>query len=219
MEAISHSSKVILVLSPAFIDSSWYLYDFRPSLEDLNTLRQDDVIPIMYEDMTLARNMDPALYRLLRNVSYIQWPAHDPEGCGSRELFWKLLRNSLPRVPIGEKGSGIAASDVSLPDMVGTESMRYNAEEESLWPLPPRRERLFQSRRQSNNTQRTPRTRQMVPPNTRRHRALARQEGWRTRDPPTGPPEGRRNHGIVDLNRARDEEVNIEYDPNRVLII
>ncbi len=220
LEAINHSSKVILVLSPAFINSQWYHYDFRPSLEQLNTLRQNDVIPIMYEDMTLERNIDPHLYRLLRNVSYIQWPAQDPEGCGSQELFWKLLRESLPRVPIGEKGNGLASSEVSLPDMVGEEALRYNAEEESLWPLPPRKERLFQSR--LNNSPRSARAREMIPPNSRRHRVLERQEGWRNhRELPTVMHDPRRNYRLHDPRQEDDDqEFDLDmYDPNRVLII
>lgn len=165
----------------------------------------------MYEDMTLSRNIDPGLYRLLRIASYINWPAHDPEGSESRELFWRLLRESLPRVPL-TTGGGMASSNVSLPEL-DTAGMMYNADEEELWPLPPKRERLFQSRRQSNTTRRD-----MITPAARRQRDFDRQEQRRQREEAEMERERaiqeRRHGGRHHQNRPYDP-----YDPNRVLII
>ncbi len=103
--AVRLSRKTLLLLTPGFVESEWCRYEFEAALLQM-LRRQMDIIPVIFENLGNLENLSEDLQTLLRTLSYITWPGAVLDGRGAQweadeEQFWKLLRESLPRLPLG----------------------------------------------------------------------------------------------------------------------
>ncbi|XP_071948857.1 uncharacterized protein, partial [Antedon mediterranea] len=96
LDAIAKSRKTIIVLSPAFVESQWCRYEFiTASAEILKS--ENNVIPLMYEDITKMPKLDVILKELLDRINYITWPRDCNDDDPDVLRFWELMKHSLTR--------------------------------------------------------------------------------------------------------------------------
>ncbi len=92
VEAINSSSKILLVLSPTFLNSCWCEFEVRMANEKVVKERRDAVILVVYSKLDQAGVRLPRnLARLLEKRIYIEW-TDDPDG---QKLFWSRLLQAM----------------------------------------------------------------------------------------------------------------------------
>ena len=92
VEGINSSSKILLILSPTFLNSCWCEFEVRMANEKIVRERRDAVILVLYSRLDQAGVRLPRkLARLLEKRIYIEW-TEDPDG---QKLFWDRLLQAM----------------------------------------------------------------------------------------------------------------------------
>ncbi len=92
VEGINSSSKILLILSPTFLNSCWCEFEVRMANEKVVKERRDAVILVVYSRLDQAGVRLPRkLARLLEKRIYIEW-TEDPDG---QKLFWSRLAQAM----------------------------------------------------------------------------------------------------------------------------
>ncbi len=94
VEGINRSSKILLILSPTFLNSCWCEFEVRMANEKVVKERRDAVILVVYSRLDQAGVRLPRkLAKLLEKRIYIEW-TEDPDG---QKLFWSRLLQSMKK--------------------------------------------------------------------------------------------------------------------------
>ena len=92
LRAIKSSRKTVIILSPAFLDSKWCMYEFNMArMEGLYGRNGESIIFIvMYEEIDITRITDE-MRECLESESYLSYPKEEEE----RPYFWEMLTRTL----------------------------------------------------------------------------------------------------------------------------
>ncbi len=94
VEGINSSNKILLILSPTFLNSCWCEFEVRMANEKVVKERRDAVILVVYSRLDQAGVRVPKkLARLLEKRIYIEW-TEDPDG---QKLFWSRLVQAIKK--------------------------------------------------------------------------------------------------------------------------
>lgn len=97
INSIDRSRKVLVVLSPAFVDSSWCMFELQLASHKILDERRNKLILVLLE--ALPSHLQPKKLRfLLRSRTYLAWHA-DPEG---QRLFWVRLQRAVTKPTASE---------------------------------------------------------------------------------------------------------------------
>ncbi len=92
VEGINSSSKILLILSPTFLNSCWCEFEVRMANEKVVKERRDAVILVVHSRLDQAGVRLPRkLAKLLEKRIYIEW-TEDPDG---QKLFWGRLAQAM----------------------------------------------------------------------------------------------------------------------------
>ena len=94
LRAIRSSRKTVIVLSPAFLDSKWCMYEFNMArMEGIYGRNGESIIfVVMYEEIDVLQ-ISGEMRDCLESESYLAYPQEQEE----RPYFWKMLARSLNR--------------------------------------------------------------------------------------------------------------------------
>ncbi len=94
VEGINSSSKILLILSPTFLNSCWCKFEVMMANEKVVKERRDTVILVVYSRLDQAGvRLPKKLARLLEKRIYIEW-TEDPVG---QKLFWSRLVQAMKK--------------------------------------------------------------------------------------------------------------------------
>ncbi|XP_063885282.1 toll-like receptor 13 [Scylla paramamosain] len=97
INSIDRSRKVLVVLSPAFVDSSWCMFELQLASHKILDERRNKLILVLLE--ALSSHRQPKKLRfLLKSRTYLAWHA-DPEG---QRLFWVRLQRAVTKPTASE---------------------------------------------------------------------------------------------------------------------
>ncbi len=92
VQAIEHSNKVLVILSPTFLKSDWCQFEVRMARQKLIRDRRDSVIMVIYKPLDVSGVRLPRkLIQILERKTYVEWTM-DTVG---QDLFWKKLTKAL----------------------------------------------------------------------------------------------------------------------------
>ncbi len=92
VEAIEDSNKVLLILSPAFLQSDWCQFEVRMAREKLVKDRRDSLVLVIYKPLDVPGVRLPRkLIRILEKKTYVEWTTDD----AGQDLFWDKLSRAL----------------------------------------------------------------------------------------------------------------------------
>ncbi len=92
VQAIQDSSKVVLILSPTFLESDWCQFEVRMAREKLVQDRRDSLVLVIYKPLDVPGVRLPRkLIRILEKKTYVEWTM---DGVG-QNLFWEKLSRAL----------------------------------------------------------------------------------------------------------------------------
>ena len=93
-EAVRRSRRTLLVVTSAYLHSTWCKFEYQVALHEMLGERHR-VLPIVMCDVT-RDNMEPTLTSLLDVVTWLEYPG---DGCSQQELnrFWERLQLSMPK--------------------------------------------------------------------------------------------------------------------------
>ncbi|XP_063415125.1 uncharacterized protein LOC134697033 isoform X1 [Mytilus trossulus] len=134
LQSVTKSRRVILLLTPRFIESEWTKFEYQKAQYEMIHGRQT-IIPIILEDISsFKKTMDINLQHILKSVTYLEWPGVDNPS--KEKKFWTRLMLALPkRKEVEERiqTSDDPASRYSVQhDLPG--SIIYTKEEKNLKP-------------------------------------------------------------------------------------
>lgn len=89
--------QVLVVLSPAFVESSWCMFELQLASNKILDERRDKLILVLLEDLP-SHTQPKKLRFLLRSRTYLAWQA-DPEG---QRLFWVRLQRAVSKPTASE---------------------------------------------------------------------------------------------------------------------
>ncbi len=88
VDAINGSRKILLVLSPNFVDSDWCNFEVRMAKVKLIEEKRDNIVLVLYKQLDIpGARFSKELTRLLEKKTYAVWTSK-PEG---QKLFWRKL--------------------------------------------------------------------------------------------------------------------------------
>ncbi|XP_063444614.1 toll-like receptor 13 [Mytilus trossulus] len=90
VEHMHLSETVILVLSNNFAKNEWCLFQLAVAKNKLTKLGKLSIFPLLLEEIEF-KNMNSALYHLLKMSSYAAWDNDD----NAQKLFWDQIRDRL----------------------------------------------------------------------------------------------------------------------------
>ena len=92
LRAIKNSRKTVIVLSPAFLDSKWCMYEFNMArMEGIYGRDGESIVfVLMYEEIDMSR-ISEEMRECLESESYLAYPQEEEE----RPYFWEMLSRSL----------------------------------------------------------------------------------------------------------------------------
>ncbi|XP_045123796.1 toll-like receptor 13 [Portunus trituberculatus] len=97
INSVDRSRKVLVVLSPAFVDSSWCMLELQLASHKILDERRNKLILVLLE--ALPSHSQPKKLRfLLRSRTYLAWHG-DPEG---QRLFWVRLQRAVTKPTASE---------------------------------------------------------------------------------------------------------------------
>ncbi len=86
------SRKILLILSPSFINSDWCNFEVRMARTKLVEERRDSIVLLLYKPLDVPGGKVPKkLTRLLEKKTYAEW-TNDVVG---QRLFWSKLVQAL----------------------------------------------------------------------------------------------------------------------------
>ena len=90
LKAIKRSRIILTVLSPAFLDSKWCMYEFNMArMEGIYGRDGENVVfVVMYEEIDISR-ISEEMRECLESESYLAYPQEE------RHYFWEMLIPSL----------------------------------------------------------------------------------------------------------------------------
>lgn len=89
--------QVVMVLSPAFVESSWCMFELQLASHKILDERRDKLILVLLE--ALPTHSQPKKLRfLLRSRTYLAWNG-DPDG---QRLFWVRLQRAVTKPTASE---------------------------------------------------------------------------------------------------------------------
>jgi len=91
MSSIEKSRKIVVVLSPNFLESKWCGYELELSHLENVSRGINTIIPLILQPFEARRNMSPILKSILRNRTYLEWPNH----VSGQAEFWRQLTSVL----------------------------------------------------------------------------------------------------------------------------
>ncbi len=92
VEAIHDSNKVLLILSPTFLESDWCQFEVRMAREKTIRDGRDSLVLVIYKRLDVpGARLPRKLIRILEKKTYAEWTTDDV----GQELFWKKLNNTL----------------------------------------------------------------------------------------------------------------------------
>ncbi len=92
VQAIEDSNKVLLILSPAFLQSDWCQFEVRMAREKLVKDRRDSLVLVIYKPLDVpGARLPRKLIRILERKTYVEWTM-DHAG---QDLFWDKLCRAL----------------------------------------------------------------------------------------------------------------------------
>lgn len=95
LQSVTKSRRVILLLTPRFIESEWTKFEYQKAQYEMIHGRQT-IIPIILEDISSFKNsMDLNLQHILKSVTYLEWPGEDNPS--KEKKFWTRLTLALPK--------------------------------------------------------------------------------------------------------------------------
>ena len=94
LRAIRSSRKTVIVLSPAFLDSKWCMYEFNMArMEGIYGRNGESIIfVVMYEEIDVLQ-ISEEMRDCLESESYLAYPQEQEE----RPYFWEMLARSVKR--------------------------------------------------------------------------------------------------------------------------
>ncbi|XP_071150267.1 uncharacterized protein [Mytilus edulis] len=132
LQSVTKSRRVILLLTPRFIESEWTRFEYQKAQYEMIHGRQT-IIPIILEDISsFKKTMDINLQQILKSVTYLEWPGGDNPS--KEKKFWTRLMLALPkRKEVEERlqTSSNPASQYSVQHDL-PESIIYTKEEKNL---------------------------------------------------------------------------------------
>ena len=92
LRAIKSSRKTVIVLSPAFLDSKWCMYEFNMArMEGIYGRDGESIVFIlMYEEIDISR-ISEEMRECLESESYLAYPQEEEEN----PYFWEMLTRAL----------------------------------------------------------------------------------------------------------------------------
>lgn len=84
---MNSAKRIIIVMSPNFLQSNWATWEFRVAQEKAVAERRSRIIVILLQDIGNVENLDPDIRDYLRLNTYVEW--------GDR-WFWSKLKYALP---------------------------------------------------------------------------------------------------------------------------
>ena len=96
VQSVENSRKIVMVMSNAFVNSQWCLFELEMVQTKLFEVDRDNMIMILIEEIEDC-NIPPRLKLQMARQTYIEWPGESKQG---EELFWKLLNQSLSKASI-----------------------------------------------------------------------------------------------------------------------
>lgn len=92
LKAIKDSRITLILLSPAFLESKWCIYEFNMArMESIYSRGGDNVVfVVMYEDIDMNQ-ISPEMRECLESESYLAFPEDEEE----RVYFWQTLKKVL----------------------------------------------------------------------------------------------------------------------------
>ena len=98
LRAIKSSRKTVIVLSPAFLDSKWCMYEFNMArMEGIYGRDGESIVfVVMYEEIDTSR-ISEEMRECLESESYLAYPQEEEE----RPYFWEMLTRPLTDIRNG----------------------------------------------------------------------------------------------------------------------
>ncbi len=91
-QSIQDSNKVLLILSPAFLESDWCQFEVHMAREKLIQDRRDSLVLVIYKAPdSPGVHLPRSLIQLLEKKTYAEWTM---DGTG-QDLFWEKLSRTL----------------------------------------------------------------------------------------------------------------------------
>ncbi len=92
VQSIEKSDKILLILSPTFLQSDWCQFEVRMARERLIQDRKDSLVLVIYKPLDVPGVRLPRkLIRILERNAYLEWTM-DNDG---QQLFWEKLCSAL----------------------------------------------------------------------------------------------------------------------------
>ncbi len=92
VEAIQNSNKVLVILSPTFLESDWCHFEVRMAREKLIRDRRDSLVLVIYKPLDVPGVRLPRkLIRILERKTYVEWTMNN----AGQDLFWEKLSRAL----------------------------------------------------------------------------------------------------------------------------
>lgn len=89
--------QVVVVLSPAFVDSSWCMFELQLASHKILDEGRDKLILVLLEALPIARQPKKLRF-LLKSRTYLAWHS-DPDG---QRLFWVRLQRAVTKPTASE---------------------------------------------------------------------------------------------------------------------
>ena len=90
LDAIQHSRKTVLILSPSFVDSEWCYFELEMANWRLFAEHRDVAVMVLLEPIPKEK-IPLLLARLMRKRVYAKWT----DDLGGQRLFWEKLVDAL----------------------------------------------------------------------------------------------------------------------------
>ncbi len=112
VESIDTSNKVLLILSPSFLESDWCQFEVRMAQVKLIQDKRDSLVLVIYKRLDVPRVRLPRkLIRILEKKTYAEWTT-DSAG---QNLFWgklnRALKEEIRHEPYNVFARGVRSAD------------------------------------------------------------------------------------------------------------
>ncbi|CAL1544805.1 unnamed protein product [Lymnaea stagnalis] len=112
--SVKKSRRTLLVISPAFVSSSWCKFEYQMALQEM-LHEKHRILPIIIGDVShLKDEMDDTLKSILNTVTWLEYPGIDASE-QQLDKFWKRLALSLPKKRPGQSEPVLGKSCLVSP--------------------------------------------------------------------------------------------------------
>ena len=97
INAIDSSRKVIFIITPNFLKSTWGSYEMEMTRMHAFQKGREDMVIVVVKDEINITDMPEILRRMWSKITCIQWPNDDNLPYNTEEIFYEKIKMSLKK--------------------------------------------------------------------------------------------------------------------------